>query len=45
MERCKNPWNKECKNENITVYIVVKGDKIPICKSCWNKIAEKDLEW
>jgi hypothetical protein len=45
MERCRNPWNKECKNDDIEVYIVFKGDKLPICRRCWSKIAEKDLEW
>ncbi|MGB9958899.1 MAG: hypothetical protein ACPLKQ_00030 [Candidatus Bathyarchaeales archaeon] len=45
MERCKNPWNRECQNEDIEVYIFFRGDKLPICRSCWSKIAEKDLEW
>jgi hypothetical protein len=45
MERCRNPWNKECKNGDIEVYIVFKGNKLPICRRCWSKIAEKDLEW
>jgi len=45
MERCRNPWDKECKNEDIEVYIVFKGEKLPICKRCWSRIAEKDLEW
>ncbi|MEM2118206.1 MAG: hypothetical protein QW386_04225 [Candidatus Bathyarchaeia archaeon] len=45
MERCKNPWNKECKNPNIEVYILFKGEKTPICKRCWNRLADKELEW
>ena len=45
MERCKNPWNKECKNNDIEVYILVKGAKRPVCKRCWNKIADGNVEW
>jgi len=45
MERCRNPWNKECKNTNIEVYIVYNGMKRPICRRCWSKIAKKNLEW
>jgi len=33
------------RNEDIKVYIVFKGDKLPICRRCLSKIAEKDLEW
>lgn len=44
-ERCKNPWENECKNENIAVYIEWKGKRVPICKSCWSKIADSDAEW
>ncbi|MEM2419786.1 MAG: hypothetical protein QXL38_02220 [Candidatus Bathyarchaeia archaeon] len=40
-----NPWDKGCRNEDIEVYIVFKGEKLPICRRCWSKIAEKDLEW
>lgn len=45
MEHCRNPWNKECKNMNIEVYIFYKGKKRPICRRCWSKISKKDLEW
>jgi len=45
MEHCRNPWNKECKNTNIEVYIFYRGKKRPICRRCWSKIAKKDLEW
>ncbi|MCK4313227.1 hypothetical protein KAW04_00520 [Candidatus Bathyarchaeota archaeon] len=45
MERCRNPWNKECKSANIEVYIFHKGTKRPICRRCWSQIAKKDLEW
>ncbi|MEM3443127.1 MAG: hypothetical protein QXM86_04650 [Candidatus Bathyarchaeia archaeon] len=45
MEHCRNPWNKKCKNDNIEIYILFKGEKLPICQNCWSKIAVKDLEW
>jgi len=45
MEHCRNPWNGRCKNKDITVYIHFRGEKLPICRRCWTKIAEKDLEW
>jgi hypothetical protein len=45
MERCKNPWKNSCKSGNIKLYIQFKGEKLPICKQCWSRIAEKELEW
>jgi len=45
MERCKNPWNKECNNSDIEVYIIFRGEKIPICRCCWDKIATANVEW
>jgi len=45
LEHCKNPWNDNCKSENIKLYIVVKGEKLPICRQCWSSLAEKDMEW
>ncbi|MCK4424212.1 hypothetical protein KAU93_00895 [Candidatus Bathyarchaeota archaeon] len=45
MKHCRNPWNGRCKNTDITVYILFRGEKLPICRRCWRKIAEKDLEW
>lgn len=45
MEQCKNPWNKECKNDNIQVYIIVKGERVPICRRCWDRLADQDVEW
>jgi len=44
-ERCGNPWNPECTNEDIELYILIRGRKLPICRSCWNEIADKNLEW
>jgi len=45
MEHCKNPWKNECKSENIKLYIQVKGEKLPICQQCWNRIADQEQEW
>ncbi len=45
MEKCRNPWHEECRSSEIEVYIQMKGEKLPICKRCWGKIADKDLEW
>jgi len=44
-EHCRNPWNGKCRNTNIEVFIVYKGDRLPICRRCWSKIAETDIEW
>jgi len=43
IERCKNPWNGKCNNTNIDVYIYYRGNKLPICRSCWGNIADKNL--
>jgi hypothetical protein len=45
MEHCKNPWKNNCKSGNIKLYIQFKGEKLPICKQCWNHLAEKELNW
>jgi len=45
MEHCKNPWKDDCKNENIKLYIEIKGEKLPICQQCWNRIADQGYEW
>lgn len=49
---CKNPWKKDKhdikKGENPTdigVFITYKDENLPICKSCWLKIADSDYEW
>ena len=44
-ERCANPWNEECGNTRIALYIFYQDYRRPICRSCWNSIAEKDVEW
>jgi len=45
MERCKNPWKSDCENENIKLYIIYRGEKLPICQCCWESIADKDVNW
>jgi len=44
-EFCQNPWNPRCESPDIELYIVYEGRTIPICRSCWRKIAKTDLEW
>ncbi|HDM44962.1 hypothetical protein J7K52_03095 [Candidatus Bathyarchaeota archaeon] len=44
-ERCENPWNKRCGNSDIILYIYYKGRRLPICRSCWAEISQKDIEW
>jgi hypothetical protein len=44
-ERCRNPWNGKCENTDIQVYILYRGEKLPICSRCWSEICETDLEW
>lgn len=45
MEHCRNPWHDECPNSDIEVYIEWKGEKLPICRRCWGRIADEDREW
>ena len=45
LEYCQNPWNPSCVSLDIKLYIVYEGRTVPLCKSCWQKIAETDLEW
>ena len=42
---CRNPWNKNCRNRNIELFIYYGDEFIPICSDCWKKLAEKDLNW
>jgi len=44
-EKCQNPWNKNCKKTNIVLGILYKGEELPICASCWDKIAVSAHEW
>ncbi len=45
VEHCRNPWNGKCRNTDIEVFILYKGDRLPICRRCWSKIADSSLEW
>ncbi len=42
---CQNPWNPDCESPEIEVYIVFEKRRIPICRSCWRRISETDIEW
>jgi hypothetical protein len=44
-EHCKNPWNGKCRNTDIEVFILYNGDRLPICRRCWSKIATSNIEW
>lgn len=44
---CKNPFFR-CRGKHssdIAVIIMYKGEEHPICKECWRKIADSDIEW
>jgi len=43
-ETCGNPWRK-CEGTDIAVLIVVNGETLPVCSSCWNEIADSNREW
>lgn len=45
MEKCSNPLNPSCKSSDIILYIIYDGRRLPICRRCWEQIAETDLEW
>jgi len=45
-EKCGNPWaRRPCGRRDIAVYIIVNGEKIPICHECWRRIANSNREW
>jgi len=45
-EVCQNPWKrKKCGNTDIAVYILYGNRRLPICNSCWRRIAKSDREW
>jgi hypothetical protein len=44
-EHCQNPWDPDCQSSNIELYLLYKNKKIPICKSCWLKIADSRKKW
>ena len=44
-ECCMNPWNGECRNTDIQIYVFYRNRKRPICRSCWEEIAKGDYSW
>ena len=42
-EICGNPF-QPCQSTDISLYIYFKDEKVPICRECWNSLAEKK-EW
>jgi hypothetical protein len=44
-ETCSNPWNGSCENTDIALYIMYRGERIPLCWECWIKISRKNIEW
>ena len=45
LESCKSPLKPDCGSRDIAVYIVFGGKTLPVCRKCWDEIAETDLEW
>ena len=45
MESCKSPLKPDCGSRDIAVYIVFGGKTLPLCRKCWEEIADTDLEW
>jgi hypothetical protein len=44
--KCENPFFKcEGKSNKIAVMIRLKGKEYEVCDSCWEKIADSDIEW
>jgi len=43
--RCMNPWKPDCTSTDIKLSIYYKGHMIPICRRCWEEIADKNIEW
>lgn len=44
-EKCLNPWNGECGKTDIAIYVMYNGERLPICRRCWEDISTKDVEW
>ena len=45
VETCLNPWNSECLNKDIALYLSYKDERLPICHYCWNKISLNNKSW
>jgi hypothetical protein len=44
-EHCCNPLKLKCENKDILLYIQIGSKKTPICKQCWNTLADSRMEW
>ncbi|MCS7096195.1 MAG: hypothetical protein N3F10_05305 [Candidatus Bathyarchaeota archaeon] len=44
-ECCRNPVKPECNNTDIALSIRIRNKLFPICRACWQEIADKDIEW
>jgi len=43
---CQNPFlERLCGNPNVIVAIMIGHHYYPICKNCWDMIAQSNLEW
>lgn len=45
LEHCMNPWNGECRNTDIQLYIYYRRRRRPICRSCWEDIVKGEYSW
>lgn len=44
-EMCQNPFKKKKCNSGEPIVTYITGNKIPICKKCWEEIADSDFQW
>ena len=44
-EVCRNPWKRGCQNTDIVLSVRYKNELLPICRSCWFRIAKSKREW
>jgi len=45
LEHCMNPWNGDCRNTDIQLYIFFRQRRRPICRACWEGVAKGDYSW
>jgi len=44
-EQCCNPIKPDCNNRDIVVYIQIASERLPVCRQCWENLAETNIEW
>lgn len=46
-ESCQNPFFSCTSSEptKIALDILYKGQRLPLCKDCWQKLADTDAQW